>query len=57
MNGDLAKLGNDATYKERLASLGAEPAQPASPSEVGAFIGNEIKRWAKVVKQGNIRAE
>jgi tripartite-type tricarboxylate transporter receptor subunit TctC len=57
VNGDMAKLGNDAGYKEKLALLGAEPAQPASPEQVGSFIGAEIKRWEKVVKDANIKVE
>ena len=57
MNGDLAKLANDAGYKERLAALGAEPAAPLSPAQVGEFIAAEMKRWAKVVKDANIKVE
>jgi tripartite-type tricarboxylate transporter receptor subunit TctC len=57
VNGDLAKFSADAAYREKLAGLGAEPAAAASPAEVGAFIAGEVKRWAKVVKDANIRIE
>jgi len=57
VNGDLAKLAGDAGYKERLAALGAEPAAPLSPAQVGEFIAAEMKRWAKVVKDANIKVE
>ncbi|HTO49254.1 MAG TPA: tripartite tricarboxylate transporter substrate binding protein [Burkholderiales bacterium] len=57
VNGDLAKLASDAGYKERLAALGAEPAAPLSSAQVGEFIAAEMKRWAKVVKDANIKVE
>jgi len=34
----------------RLAKMGAEP-RPGSSAQVGAFIGNEKDRWARVVKE------
>ena len=57
VNADLAKLSSDAGYREKLASLGAEPAPAATPEQVGAFVAGEMKRWAKVVKDANIRIE
>jgi tripartite-type tricarboxylate transporter receptor subunit TctC len=57
VNADLAKASTDAGYREKLAGLGAEPAAPLSPAEVGSFIANEVKRWAKVVKDANIKVE
>ena len=57
VNADLAKISADAAYREKLASLGAEPVPPASPEQVGAFIAGEVKRWAKVVKDAGIKVE
>jgi tripartite-type tricarboxylate transporter receptor subunit TctC len=57
VNADLARLASDAGYRERLAALGAEPAPPLSPAQVGEFVAGEIKRWAKVVKDANIKVE
>jgi len=57
VNGDLAKLSGDAGYREKLAGLGAEPAPAASPEQVGVFIAAEMKRWAKVVRDANIKIE
>jgi tripartite-type tricarboxylate transporter receptor subunit TctC len=57
VNGDLAKLSADAGYRERLAALGAEPAAAMSPAQVGEFVATEMKRWAKVVKDANIKVE
>ncbi len=57
VNADLARLASDAGYRERLAALGAEAAPPLSPAQVGEFVAGEIKRWAKVVKEANIKVE
>ena len=40
----------------RLSGEGAEPT-PDTPQAYGALIESEIKRWAPVIKAGNIRAE
>lgn len=57
VNAEIARAGSDAAYKEKLAGLGAEPAPPMSPAQVGSFIAAETKRWAKVVKDANIKIE
>lgn len=57
LNQEIVRANADAEMKDRYAKLGAEPAAPATPAEVNAFIGGEINRWAKVVKDGNIKVE
>lgn len=57
VNAELAKVSADPAYRERLAGLGAEPAPAMSPAQVGSFIVAEMQRWAKVVKDANIRVE
>ncbi len=57
INQEIVRASGEAEMKDRYAKLGAEPAAPATPAEVNAFIGAEIKRWAKVVKDGNIKVE
>ena len=42
--------------RERLNALGAEPAS-GSPAEVGALLKSEMERWAKVIKEQNIKVE
>jgi tripartite-type tricarboxylate transporter receptor subunit TctC len=42
--------------RERLNALGAEPAS-ASPAETGALLTSEMERWAKVIKEQNIKVE
>ena len=42
--------------KERLAAMGAEPAGN-TPEQFGAFIGSEIVKYAKVVKDSGARVD
>ena len=42
--------------RENFAKQGATPT-PSSPEQLGAQIAEEVKRWAAVVKDANIRVE
>ena len=56
LNGDVSKILYAPDLKERLATLGLEPAtEPLA--ETNAYIKSEIERWAKVVKAARITAE
>lgn len=57
VNQEIARMNADPQAKERFAALGAEPAPNLSSAAVSTFIDTEIKRWAKVVKEANIRVE
>jgi tripartite-type tricarboxylate transporter receptor subunit TctC len=46
----------DPTVKARLAEMGAW-ALPGSPADCGKLIADEIEKWAKVIRAGNIKAE
>ena len=46
----------DPAMKMRLANLGYTAAA-SSPGAFGKFIGDEIEKWAKVIRAANIRAE
>jgi len=46
----------DAKVKERIAEMGASPLT-VSPAEFGKFIADDIEKWAKVIRAGNIKAE
>ncbi len=46
----------DAKFKARLAEMGASPLI-GSPAEFGKFIAEDIAKWAKVIRAGNIRPE
>jgi hypothetical protein len=42
--------------KARLADVGAW-ALPGAPAEYARLIADEIEKWAKVIRAGNIKAE
>ena len=56
VNTDIAGVLGAADVKERLASLGAEPA-PMSPDDFGRHVREEIAKWAKVVKESGARLD
>jgi tripartite-type tricarboxylate transporter receptor subunit TctC len=45
----------DPKVKERLAQMGAW-GLPGSPADCGKLIAEEIDKWAKVIRAGNIKA-
>ncbi len=46
----------DPKIRARIAEMGASPLA-GSPAEFGQFIAADIAKWAKVIREGNIRAE
>ena len=54
LNGDIAKIAAQADMQERLAQLGLTAAV-TSPDELGAIIKTDIAKWAKVIKDANIK--
>ena len=46
----------DPNMKARLADVGAS-ALPGSPADYAKLITDEIEKWAKVIRAGNIKAE
>jgi tripartite-type tricarboxylate transporter receptor subunit TctC len=46
----------DATVRSRLTTLGVEP-KAMSTAEFGKFIADETAKWAKVVRDANIKPE
>jgi tripartite-type tricarboxylate transporter receptor subunit TctC len=46
----------DTRLKARLAEMGAW-ALPGSPADCGKLIADEIEKWGKVIRTGNIKAE
>ena len=56
LNKEINAALDDPNIKARFASFGAAPL-PLSPAEFGKLIGDEIDKWAKVVKFAGIKAE
>jgi tripartite-type tricarboxylate transporter receptor subunit TctC len=53
---ELAVILTSAETQKRLAAEGAEAVQMSS-AEFGTFVANETVKWARVVKEANIKAE
>ena len=47
---------NDSKLNAQLADLG-EVLVPMTPAEFGNLIGNETEKWAKVIREANIKPE
>lgn len=43
--------------RQRLAAAGLEPSSSKTPQEFGGFVGADVARWGKVIKQANIKLE
>ena len=56
LNRSIVRLAQTAEIAARLKADGMEPAS-STPEEFARFIGDEIAKWSKVVKAGNIRID
>ncbi|HYF17915.1 MAG TPA: tripartite tricarboxylate transporter substrate binding protein [Ramlibacter sp.] len=56
LNEQVNKSLTSPDVRSRLVAEGAEPT-PTTPQAFGQLIASEIRRWAPVVKAGNIKAE
>ena len=53
---EIVKVLRMPDIKERLSAQGADPVG-SSPEEFGAFMKSESAKWARVIKEANIRAD
>jgi tripartite-type tricarboxylate transporter receptor subunit TctC len=56
LNAEVARIQASAEVRDRFINEGIEPIG-GSPEQFGAFIRDEIDKYAKVVKAANLRAE
>ena len=56
LHGVVARALKQPDVMEKLTALGADPVG-GTPGDLAALIGTESARWAKVVKEANIKAE
>jgi tripartite-type tricarboxylate transporter receptor subunit TctC len=56
LNSNIAAGLADPQVKARIKGLGADP-MPMTPTEFRAFMADETKKWAKVVKFAGIRPD
>ena len=56
LNAEVVRIMKTPEAKERMANVGFEIVG-SSPAEFAKLIREEIPRWTKIVREGNIRAE
>jgi tripartite-type tricarboxylate transporter receptor subunit TctC len=56
LNADLNRVLKVPDVQERMAALGLDPAGGTAEA-FGAFVREDIARWAKVIREANIRVE
>ncbi len=56
LNAAAVKVMNTAETRERLATMGGEPASLSS-GEAAEFLRSEFARWGKVIREANIKTE
>jgi tripartite-type tricarboxylate transporter receptor subunit TctC len=56
LNADISGALQVPAIKERLATLGFDFA-PNTPQQFGGYLGNEVIKWAKVVKESGARVD
>lgn len=56
-NGELRAAAADAAFRERLAKVGADSAPALSHAELNNFVAQEVRRWAKIVKDAGIKVQ
>nr|WP_315595227.1 tripartite tricarboxylate transporter substrate binding protein [uncultured Cupriavidus sp.] len=53
----LQSIVKDPDVKQRMQKIGVEPVVGSTPDKAAAFVQAETKRWAEVIKSGNIQPE
>jgi tripartite-type tricarboxylate transporter receptor subunit TctC len=56
LNGELVKIMHAPDTKERLATMATDP-RTSTPEEFGAYLREEIAKWADVVRKANLKAD
>lgn len=56
LHSEIVKILLNPEIKERLSAQGADPVG-SSQEEFGAFMKSETAKWARVIKEANIRAD
>jgi len=56
ISADTARVLNEPEMRKRVEDLGAEVVA-SKPEEFDAFISSEMKRWARTIKEADIRLE
>ncbi len=54
---EIAKAVTQQDAKDRFFGAGLESRPSTTPLEFGAFVANDVARWAEVIKRANIKME
>jgi tripartite-type tricarboxylate transporter receptor subunit TctC len=54
---NVARAVNDPSIRKRFIDDGADPSPSASPEAFAALIRDEVRKWAKVIKDAGIQPE
>jgi tripartite-type tricarboxylate transporter receptor subunit TctC len=54
---EIVKALKSPELKERWTSLGADVVYQDTPEQFNSFLKNDLTKWAKVIKEGNIRPD
>ncbi len=57
VHGEVVKMLKTPELKERWTGLGADVVYQDTPEQFGAFLRADVAKWAKVIKEGNIRPD
>jgi len=55
INSEVKKIVATQDFQQRFDQLGMIPDQDRTPGEINAYIKSEIAKWAKVIKDANIK--
>ena len=56
MNAEMVKMIADPPFAQKLIDVGSEP-QSSTPAELRAYMRKESDRWARVIKEANLKLE
>ncbi len=56
LNGAVVQALNSAETRDKLAGIGIQP-MPMAPERLKAFMGTEVSKWVRLVKEANIQPE
>ena len=57
LNAGVRELVASKDVRQKMINLGFEPEGTKSPAEAAQFVRSEMNKWAKVVRDRNIRVE
>ena len=56
LNGAVSQALMTQDVKDRLAGIGLQP-MPLKPEQLKAFMGSEVAKWVRLVKEANVQPE